>query len=102
VFRTLLHLFGGDLLPKRPRVVPRHEVVGHLDAASEGATRFAVGDRVGVPWLAHTRGVCGFCWTGRENLCVDPRFTGWDPSGGYPEYLMVDEAYAYPLPEDFD
>jgi propanol-preferring alcohol dehydrogenase len=58
-----------------------------------------VGDRVGVPWLAHTRGVCGFCWTGRESLCVDPRFTGRDACVGYAEYLMVDAAYADSLPE---
>jgi propanol-preferring alcohol dehydrogenase len=60
-----------------------------------------VGDRIGVPWLAHTCGVCRFCTTGRENLCLAPRFTGWDLDGGYADYAVVDEAYAYALPEAF-
>jgi alcohol dehydrogenase, propanol-preferring len=101
VCRTDLHLAEGDLAPKHTRVVPGHEAVGTVDVAGEGATRFAVGDRIGVPWLAHTCGVCGFCRTGRENLCVDPLFTGWDVDGGYAEYLVVDERYAYPLPDAF-
>ena len=61
-----------------------------------------MGDRVGVPWLAHTCGVCRFCVSGRENLCLDPRFTGWDVDGGYADYAVVDEAYAYALPDGFD
>ena len=64
--------------------------------------RFALGDRIGVPWLAHTCGVCRFCRSDRENLCVAPLFTGWDVDGGYAEYLIVDEAYAYALPELYD
>jgi alcohol dehydrogenase, propanol-preferring len=101
VCRTDLHLAEGDLPPKHPQVVPGHEAVGTVDVAGDGATRFAVGDRIGVPWLAHTCGVCVFCRTGRENLCVDPLFTGWDIDGGYAEYLVVDESYAYPLPDSF-
>ena len=101
VCRTDLHLAEGDLPPKHARVVPGHEAVGTVDAAGEGASRFATGDRIGVPWLAHTDGVCRFCRTGRENLCVDPRFTGWDVDGGYAEYLVVDERYAYALPAAF-
>jgi propanol-preferring alcohol dehydrogenase len=101
VCRTDLHLAEGDLSPKHPQVVPGHEAVGTVDVAGDGATRFAVGDRIGVPWLAHTCGVCVFCRTGRENLCVDPLFTGWDIDGGYAEYLVVDERYAYPLPDSF-
>ena len=64
--------------------------------------RFAIGDRIGVPWLARTCGVCRFCRSDRENLCVAPLFTGWDVDGGYAEYLVVDEAYAYALPEMYD
>jgi propanol-preferring alcohol dehydrogenase len=101
VCRTDLHLAEGDLPPKHPGVVPGHEAVGTVDVAGEGASRFAAGDRIGVPWLAHTDGVCRFCRTGRENLCVDPLFTGWDVDGGYAEYLVVDERYAYPLPAAF-
>ena len=63
-----------------------------------GARRFGEGDRVGIPWLRHTCGVCRFCQRGDENLCVDPRFTGWDADGGYAEYAVVPEDYAYAIP----
>jgi propanol-preferring alcohol dehydrogenase len=102
VCRTDLHLAEGDLVPKRPGVVPGHEVVGVVDRAGPGVTRFAVGDRIGVAWLRHTCGVCRFCRRGDENLCVAPRFTGWDDDGGYAEYAVVEEAYAYRLPPSFD
>jgi propanol-preferring alcohol dehydrogenase len=102
VCRTDLHLAEGDLAPRRPLVVPGHEVVGVVDARGPGAERWREGDRIGVPWLAHTDGVCRFCRDGRENLCTDPRFTGWDVDGGYAEYTLVDEAYAYALPDAFD
>ena len=64
--------------------------------------RWQEGDRIGVPWLAHTCGVCRFCVSGRENLCVAPRFTGWDVDGGYAAFTVVDEDYAYALPDVFD
>jgi alcohol dehydrogenase, propanol-preferring len=102
VCRTDLHLAEGDLPPRRHGVVPGHEAVGTVDRPGAGASRFAVGDRVGVPWLAHTCGVCAYCRSGRENLCVAPGFTGWDVDGGYAEYLVVDEDYAYALPDEFD
>jgi len=101
VCRTDLHLAEGDLTPTRHGVVPGHEVVGVVDRLGDGSARFAPGDRVGVPWLAHTCGVCRFGVAGRENLCLDPRFTGWDLDGGYAEYLVVDEAFAYVIPEAF-
>ena len=102
VCRTDLHLAEGDLPPRRPQVTPGHEVVGIVDRVGEGSHRFAEGDRIGVPWLAQTCGVCRFCTTARENLCVAPRFTGWDVDGGYAEYLISHEAYAYPIPAGFD
>ncbi len=102
VCRTDLHLAEGDLAPTRPLVVPGHEVVGSVDACGPGSVRFAVGDRVGVPWLAHTCGQCRFCRSGRENLCTDPRFTGWDVDGGYAEFVVADEAFTYRLPDAFD
>jgi len=103
VCRTDLHLAEGDLEPKRPLTVPGHEVVGVVDQLGPGtAGRFAVGDRVGVAWLALTCGVCRFCVAGRENLCVAPAFTGWDRDGGYGEYAVAEEAYAYVLPAGFD
>ena len=102
VCRTDLHLTEGDLEPRRPRVTPGHEVVGVVDRLGPGSTRWQEGDRIGVPWLAHTCGVCRFCVSGRENLCVTPRFTGWDVDGGYAAYTVVDEAYAYAIPDVFD
>lgn len=102
VCRTDLHLAEGDLPPRRHGVVPGHEVVGVVDALGPGATRFALGQRIGVPWLARTDGVCRFCATGRENLCTDPRFTGWDLDGGYADLCVVDERFAYPLPDALD
>jgi len=102
VCRTDLHLVEGDLAPKRPAVTPGHEVVGRVDALGPGATRFAVGDRIGVPWLAGTDGTCRFCRRGAENLCLEPRFTGWDIDGGYADHCLVDERYAYLLPDALD
>jgi alcohol dehydrogenase, propanol-preferring len=102
VCRTDLHLTEGDLAPRRPRVTPGHEVVGVVDRLGPGSTRWREGDRIGVPWLAHTCGICRFCVSGRENLCVAPRFTGWDQDGGYAASTVVDETYAYALPDEFD
>lgn len=102
VCRTDLHLAEGDLAPRRPLVVPGHEVVGEVDALGPGSGRFAPGDRIGIPWLAHTCGSCRFCRTGRENLCTDPCFTGWDVDGGYAPYAVVEEAFAYGLPDTLD
>jgi alcohol dehydrogenase, propanol-preferring len=101
VCRTDLHLAEGDLPPTRHLVTPGHEVVGIVDLLGDGCTRFTVGERVGVPWLAHTCGKCRFCIAGQENLCIAPLFTGWDLDGGYAEYVVTDEKYAYRLPEVF-
>jgi len=102
VCRTDLHLVDGDLQPKRSGVTPGHEIVGSVEAVGpEAGGRFGVGDRVGVPWLGWTCGSCRFCLSGRENLCLAPRFTGWDIDGGYAEYAVVDEAYAYALPAGY-
>ncbi|HEX6568036.1 MAG TPA: alcohol dehydrogenase catalytic domain-containing protein, partial [Acidimicrobiales bacterium] len=98
VCRTDLHLAEGDLPPRHPATVPGHEVVGTVDAVGVGCTRFAVGGRAGIAWLRHTCGRCRWCRQGRENLCIAPRFTGWDADGGYAEWAVVDEAYAYALP----
>ena len=102
VFRTDLHVIEGDLPVHRARVTPGHEIVGTVEQLGPGAQRWRLGDRVGVPWLAHTCGTCRFCTTGRENLCLAPRFTGWDVDGGYAEYAVVNEAYAYAVPDTFD
>jgi len=102
ICRTDLHLAEGDLPPHRPRTVPGHEVVGRVDALGPAASRFAVGDRIGIAWLRRTCGTCRFCRRGAENLCVRAEFTGWDADGGYAEYAIVPEAYAYRLPDRFD
>jgi propanol-preferring alcohol dehydrogenase len=102
VCRTDLHLAEGDVPPRHAGVTPGHEVVGLVDALGPECRRWHTGDRVGVPWLAHTCGICRFCTSGRENLCVAPQFTGWDVDGGYADYVLVDEAYAYALPDGFD
>ena len=102
VCRTDLHLAEGDLTPHRPRTVPGHEVVGVVDALGPGADRFALGDRIGAAWLRGTCGRCRWCRSGRENLCPDATFTGWDADGGYAELAVVPEAYAYRLPDALD
>lgn len=102
VCRTDLHVAEGDLAPRRPRVVPGHEVVGRVDARGPAAERFAEGERVGVAWLHSACGVCRFCTSGRENLCTEPRFTGWDVDGGYAEYVVAPEAFVHPLPGEIE
>jgi propanol-preferring alcohol dehydrogenase len=101
VCRTDLHLAEGDLPPHGHDVVPGHEIVGIVDALGTGASRFSIGDRVGIAWLRHTCGQCRYCQRGDENLCDSPRFTGWDADGGYAEYAVVDERYAYDLPTGY-
>lgn len=101
VCRTDLHLADHDLAPRAPRTVPGHEAVGHVVAAGTGTGRLSVGDRVGVAWLRRTCGRCRPCRWGRENLCRSSQYTGWDADGGFAEYLLVPEAFAYVLPEAF-
>ncbi len=102
VCRTDLHLAEGDLAPKRRGVIPGHEVVGTVEGIGDGCTRVNLGDRVGVAWLASACGRCRWCIRGQENLCLDPRFTGWDVDGGYAEFVVANEAFVYPLPAGFD
>lgn len=102
VCRTDLHLAEGDLEPRRARVTPGHEVVGRVDALGPGVDRFTLGARVGVPWLGRTDGTCRFCLSGRENLCLQPTFTGWDVDGGYADHCLVDAAFAYAVPDGLD
>ncbi len=99
VCRTDLHLAEGDLAPRRAEITPGHEIVGVVETRGPGSDRFAIGERVGVPWLAGTDGTCRFCRSGRENLCLSPTFTGWDRPGGYAEFCLADERFCYPLPQ---
>jgi alcohol dehydrogenase, propanol-preferring len=102
VCRTDLHLAEGDLPPRRPGVIPGHEVVGTVEAFGAKADRFAAGERIGVPWLRSTCGKCRFCVSDHENLCDTPTFTAWDTDGGFAEWCVVPEAYAYRIPDVFD
>lgn len=101
VCRTDLHLADLELTPHAPRVVPGHEIVGRVVALGPAAARLAVGDRIGVAWLRRTCGRCRACRRGRENLCRSSQYTGWDADGGFAEYAVVPEAFAYPLPDRF-
>ena len=98
VCRTDLHVAEGDLEPRRASVIPGHEIVGTVEARGSEARRFREGDRVGVAWLHRACGRCRFCRGGAENLCLEPRFTGWDVDGGYADYTVAPEAFVYPLP----
>ncbi len=101
VCHTDLHLAEGEIdLPRLP-IVPGHQIVGQVDAVGEGVSRFAVGDRVGVPWLYSTCGVCDYCRSGLENLYNSAWFTGQHVDGGFAEYMVVPADFAYPIPPEF-
>jgi len=101
VCRTDLHVADGELPRPKPHVVPGHEIVGRIDKLGAGVSRFATGDRVGIPWLGHTCGVCSFCREGRENLCDQPGFTGYQIDGGYAEYAVADADFCFPIPDAY-
>ncbi|MBB2202685.1 zinc-dependent alcohol dehydrogenase family protein [Gluconacetobacter tumulisoli] len=102
VCRTDLHVVDGELpFPGHP-VIPGHEIVGHIDALGPGVDGLALGQRVGVPWLGHTCGVCRYCHSGHENLCDHPLFTGYTRDGGYATAAIADARYAFPLGEEGD
>jgi propanol-preferring alcohol dehydrogenase len=101
VCRTDLHVVEGDLPLVRAPVVPGHQVVGRVERAGAGASRFAPGARVGIAWLRGTCGTCAFCARGRENLCPRSVYTGWHADGGFADYAVVPEAFAYTVPPVF-
>jgi propanol-preferring alcohol dehydrogenase len=101
ICRTDLHVIEGDLPPARTPLIPGHQVVGTVDLRGEAAERFSPGARVGIAWLRRTCGSCAFCAAGKENLCEEPQFTGYHRDGGFAEYAVVPEAFAYPLPPSF-
>jgi propanol-preferring alcohol dehydrogenase len=98
ICRTDLHVIEAELPPQLDEVIPGHQIVGVVDTCGPKARRFKVGDRVGIAWLRSTCGVCRFCRSGRENLCPDARFTGYHAHGGYAEYAVVREDFAYAVP----
>jgi alcohol dehydrogenase, propanol-preferring len=102
VCRTDLHIVDGELTEPKLPLVPGHEIVGHVAALGAGVTGLAPGQRIGVPWLGFTCGHCAYCRSGRENLCDDARFTGYQIDGGYAEYALADARFCFPLPEGLD
>jgi propanol-preferring alcohol dehydrogenase len=101
VCRTDLHVVDGDLSEPKLPLVPGHQIVGAVDGLGEGAERFWLGQRVGVPWLGWTDGDCAYCRSGRENLCERARFTGYQLDGGYAELAVADERYCFPIPDGY-
>jgi propanol-preferring alcohol dehydrogenase len=100
VCRTDLHVVDGELTQPRLPLVPGHEIVGVVAATGADVEGFDVGDRVGIPWLGRTCGVCRYCARGRENLCDAAEFTGYTRDGGYAEYAVADSRFCFPLPRD--
>ena len=101
VCRTDLHVVDGELPDPRLPLIPGHQIVGTVERIGEPTGSFAVGDRVGVPWLGWTDGECRYCLSGRENLCENARFTGYQIDGGYAEYAFADTRFCFPIPEGF-
>src|SRR5579871_5100625 len=101
VCRTDLHVVDGELSSPKLPLVPGHEIVGRVEALGEKTSGFALGDRVGVPWLGWTCGECEFCRRGEENLCAAARFTGYQIDGGYAEYAVADARYCFRLPQAY-
>lgn len=102
VCRTDLHILDGELANPKPALILGHQFVGTVEEAGAAARGFTVGSRVGVPWLGWTDGVCKYCLSGRENLCDNARFTGYDIDGGYAEYAVADYRFCFPAPAGFD
>ncbi len=101
VCRTDLQVVEGELPPRKHPLIPGHQVVGKIERCGKSVTRFAMGARVGVAWLHRTDGVCEFCRSGRENLCINATFTGYTVDGGYAEYIVAPERFVYPIPDGF-
>lgn len=101
VCRTDLHVFEGDLPDPKLPLVLGHEIVGLVEQVGPGVERFKAGDRVGVPWLGWTCGTCDYCRSGRENLCDQARFTGYDIDGGFAEHTVADERFCFRIPEKY-
>jgi len=101
VCRTDLHVVDGELPDPKLPLIPGHQIVGSVIRSGESVDRFATGDRVGVPWLGFTDNSCRYCLTGRENLCDNARFTGYQLDGGYAEYTVADQRFCFPIPEGY-
>jgi propanol-preferring alcohol dehydrogenase len=101
ICRTDLHVIEGELPNVMLPIIPGHQIVGVVDKVGTGCNRFPVGTRIGIAWLRSTCGQCEFCKNGKENLCADSKYTGYSHHGGFAEYAVVNENYAYEIPEIF-
>src|SRR5215212_9771538 len=101
VCRTDLHIVDAELPDPKLPLIPGHQIVGTVEQTGERAGSFTVGERVGVPWLGWTDGGCRYCLSGRENLCENARFTGYQIDGGYAEYALADARFCFPIPEGY-
>jgi propanol-preferring alcohol dehydrogenase len=101
ICRTDLHIVDGELTRPKLPLIPGHQIVGVIMEVGSGVERFRVGDRVGVPWLGWTCGVCSYCTGERENLCPYARFTGYDLDGGYTTHTVADARFCFPIPSDY-
>ena len=99
VCRTDLHVVDGELPDPKVPIIPGHEIVGRIDSIGTGVEDLKIGERVGVPWLGHTCGVCPYCLEHRENLCDHPLFTGYTRNGGFATMVIADARFAFPLGE---
>ena len=102
VCRTDLHVIDGDLPDPRIPVIPGHEIVGRIERVGPDVEGLAAGERVGIPWLGHSCGMCEFCRSGRENLCPCAQYTGYQIDGGYAEYALADADFCFRLPGAYD
>ena len=102
VCRTDLHIVDGELPDPKLPLIPGHEIVGRVEQIGQGIEKFAIGDRVGIPWLGWTDGECHYCRSDRENLCDRARFTGYTIDGGYAEFVVADARYSFHLPEPYN
>lgn len=101
VCRTDLHVVDGELTQPKLPLIPGHEIVGTIISKGKKTDKFKIGDRVGIPWLGHTCGTCGFCKRKMENLCDSPEFTGYTIDGGFAEYTVSDERFCFSIPSSY-
>ena len=102
VCRTDVHILDGELTDPKLPLIPGHEIVGTVVEKGAAVDRYEIGDRVGVPWLGWTYGMCEYCRSDRENLCDRARFTGYQIDGGYAELTVADQRYCFAIPSGFD
>lgn len=101
VCRTDLHIVDGELSAPKPDLIPGHEIVGTVEALGRAVANLRIGDRIGVPWLGWTCGICPYCRSGHENLCDGAKFTGYQIDGGFADYTLADERYCFKLPASY-